>query len=130
MTKAKIDFYGTSEILQKLEKAGANVEKEIVKALQKSVEKPKNEMLDFVKSHKYSGQTEESFIEEIVNKKGVISLKLGFSVRKGGIAAIFLNLGSPRNPPSFFIEKAIENNIDYIKNEQEKALQQAFKDLV
>ena len=128
MKKSRIDFYGSSELLKKLEKAGANVEKVVVDALKKSVEKPKAEMLDYMSQHHYTGQTEESFTEEIKQEGDKVFLRLGFDIKKGGIAAVFLNYGTPTMAPSFFVDNAIENNIDEIKRVQLEALNEAFKE--
>lgn len=128
--KAYIDFYGTSELLKKLEKAGANLEKEIVNAIDKSVQKPKKEMLDFAKKHKQTGDTERSWTEKLTSKNGVVEFAMGFSVRKGGLPAIFLNLGGMYTEPTFFIDKAVEENVDEIKRIQIEALEKAFKELL
>lgn len=129
--KSKIGFYGSSEILKKLEEAGANVEEEIIKAIRKSAVKPSNEMLGFIRQHKRSGRTEDSFVEEIKSKDGVITAEFGFSVRKGGLPALFHNLGTPRKAPpaSWFIDNAVESNIDEIIAEQNKALLESFRGL-
>ena len=127
--KAKIDFYGSSELLKRLEAAGANVEDCIVEALQKSVEKPKEEMLQYIRQHKLTGQTEDSFTTEIKHDGNKVYLKVGFDIKKGGIAAIFLNYGTPKIAPSWFIDNAIENNIDEIKRAQVEALNKAFEEL-
>lgn len=127
--KSKIDFYGSSELLKKLERAGANVEQCIVDALQKSVEKPKEEMLQYIRQHKLTGQTEDSFTTEIKHEGNKVYLKVGFDIKKGGIAAIFLNYGTPKIAPSYFIDNAIEHNIDEIKRAQLEALNKAFEEL-
>ena len=112
-----------------MEAAGANVEKCIVDALQKSVEKPKEEMLQYIRQHKLTGQTEESFTTEIKHEGNKIYLKVGFDIKNGGIAAIFLNYGTPKIAPSFFIDNAIDHNIDEIKRAQLQALNEAFEGL-
>lgn len=127
--KTSVDFFGSSELLKKLEKAGANIEKEIANALKKSVQKPKNEMLEYIKQHHRTGVTEDSFVEEITIEKGKVNCSIGFSVRKGGLPAIFLNVGTPKIKPSFFIDNAVEQNIDEIKRVQLEVLQNAFKEL-
>ena len=127
--KSKIEFFGTSELLKKIEKAGENVEKACADALRASVETPKQEMLQYIRQHHLTGQTEDSFVEEIKNENGKIYCEVGFSIRKGGIAALFLNLGTPKIRPSFFIENAIDHNIDKIKADQLKALNDAFREL-
>lgn len=129
--KTRVEFYGGADLLQRLEKAGADLEKEIVNAIKRGNEKPKKEMLSFIQAHRATGVTEESWVEEIERENdGVIFSRIGFSVRKGGIASIFLNLGGLRNPPTYFIDKAVENNIDEIKREQERALREAFKEFL
>lgn len=129
--KSKIEFYGSSEILKQLEQVGANVEEEIIKAIRKSAVKPSNEMLSYIRRHRRSGRTENSFTEEIKSKDGVISAEFGFSVRKGGLPALFHNLGTPRKAPpaSWFIDNAVENSIDEIIAEQNKALMESFREL-
>ena len=127
--KSKIEFFGTSELLKKIEKAGGNVEKACTDALRASVQTPKQEMLEYIRQHHVTGQTENSFVEEIKNENGKIYCEVGFSIRRGGIAALFLNLGTPKIKPSFFIENAVDHNIDKIKADQLKALNDAFREL-
>lgn len=129
MGRGKIEFFGTSELLKKLEAAGANVEQCVIDALQKSVEKPKAEMLDYIRQHRQSGATEESFTTEIKKEGDKVFLKVGFDIKKGGLPAVFLNYGTPRIQPSFFIDKAIDDHIDEIKQAQLEALNDAFKGL-
>jgi hypothetical protein len=129
--KAKIDFYGSVEILKKLDEAGVDIEKEIVNALRKSTEKPSEEMLSFIRGHKRSGRTEASWGEEITSKDGVITAEFGFSIRKGGIPALFFEVGTPRKAPpaSWFISNALDHNLDEIITAQNEALMTAFKNL-
>lgn len=127
--KSRIEFFGTSELLKKIEQAGKNVEKACEDALRASVQTPKQEMLEYIQQHHLTGQTEDSFVEEIKNENGKIYCEVGFSIRKGGIAALFLNLGTPKIKPSFFIENAVDYNIDKIKADQLKALNEAFREL-
>lgn len=128
--KSKIEFFGTSEILKKIEQAGGNVEQACFDALQKSVEKPKAEMLDFIRAHRLTGVTEDSFVEDIKQEGNKIYLELGFSIRKGGIAALFLNLGTPKIAPTWFIDNAVDKNIDAIKKAQLDALKETFQGLM
>lgn len=127
--KSRIEFFGTSELLKKIEKAGGNVEKACTDALRASIQAPKQEMLEYIRQHHLTGQTEDSFVEEIKNENGKIYCEVGFSIRRGGIAALFLNLGTPKISPSFFIDDAIDHNIDKIKADQLKALNEAFREL-
>ena len=130
--KSKIEFFGAAELLKQIEKAGGNVEQEIISAIRKSAEKPSNEMLSFIRQHRRSGRTENSWQEEIKSKDDVITAEIGFSVRKGGLPAIFHNVGTPRKAPaaSYFVDKAVESNIDEIIKAQNEALRKAFENLV
>lgn len=130
---ARIDYYGTDELIQKLDRAGANVIEELAKALRESAKRPKEEMLNFIKEHRKTGATEESFTEELVpsEKKGLISYKIGFNLDgdKPGLPALFLNYGTPFQEPYFFIDKAIANNLDEIKRVQEETLTKALEEI-
>lgn len=133
MKKANIGFYGDVELLKRLEEAGQNVEELIINAIQQSARKPSEEMQSFMRQHKRRKVgTLESWEETIKNKKGVINAEFGFSVRKGGLAAIFWNYGTPRKAPPahWFVDNAIEKNIDSIIESQNQALRQAFKEFV
>ena len=128
--KASIEFYGTAELLRRIEEAGRNGEREIADALVASAEKPKEDMLKVIREHRYTGLTESSFREELKNEDGTIIYKIGFSIKDGGIAALFLNLGLPRKiEPSYFIDRAVEDNIDEIKRVQLEVLKRAFENV-
>lgn len=91
---------------------------------------PADEMLAFIRQHHYSGRTESSFeFSDPVIKKNSVVAELGFKVSKGGLPAIFLNLGGLHNQPYFFIQKAVDNNIDKIKNIQVEALREVIKNV-
>jgi hypothetical protein len=133
MKKANIGFYGDVELLKRLEEAGQNVEQLIINAIQQSARKPSKEMQSFMRKHKRRKVgTLESWEETIKNKKGVINAEFGFSVRKGGLASIFWNYGTPRNAPAahWFVDNAIEKNIDEIIEAQNVALRKAFKEVL
>lgn len=129
--KTRVEFFGSAEILKNLEKAGANIEKVVIEAIQKGNEKPKQDMLSFIRQHKRTGVTENSWVEEIdQDKDGVIYSRIGFSAKKGGFPAIFLNLGGLHTQPYYFIDKAVEDNIDEIARIQQEALEKAFKEFM
>ena len=129
--KTNIEFFGDTELIKKLEEAGANVEQEIIAAIRKSAKKPSDEMQSFIRGHKRTGKTEDSFVEEVKSKNGVIEASFGFSVRKGGLPAIFFETGTPRKAPPayFFISDAVDNNIDEIIKTQNEALMNSFRQL-
>lgn len=132
--KANMEFFGDIELVKKLESLQANVPQVIAEAMNRSAKIPADEMLSFIKKHKYSGVTESSFemTEPQIKKtaKGTqVVMELGFKVSKGGIGAIFLNLGGMHNPPYFFIKNAVDNNVDKIAKAQNDAIRNAIKEL-
>lgn len=130
-THRNINFYGSSDLLKKIEAAAGSIEKSVETALRKSSEKPKKEMLNYMGKHRRSGATEESFRETFERgKDGKFIYKLGFDIKKGGLPALFLNYGTPKIPPSFFIDNALENNIDEIIKIQNDTLQEILKELL
>jgi len=129
--KATIEIYGISDLLKKLEKAGGDLESAITKAVEKSIEIPKQDMMNFMAQHHKTGGTEESFtVTPIKWKDGLASVQVGFSVRKGGLPAIFLNYGTPKIQPSFFIQHAVDDNIDAIHEIHRNTLEEILKELI
>lgn len=131
--KASFTITGVSEILKKIEKAKGNVNKAVEKAIEKSAEIPAKDMLNFIKQHRDSGATEESFVKEVeVDKDGNIICYVGFKIDKthNGLAAIFLNVGGQFTEPTFFIDNAVENNLDKIHEVQQEVLNDILKELM
>jgi HK97 gp10 family phage protein len=126
---AKFDFYGSSELINRLEKAGKNVIDEIIKAVDESSKPVEDDLKSFMAGHRRTGTgaTINSYFKEITTEGNVIKLRMGFDSKKGGVAAIFLNLGTPYIAPSFFIDNAVEENVDKIKRIQQETLANAFK---
>lgn len=126
-----LDFYGSSELLRKIESAGGNVEQAVSKAVARSMEAPKRDMQAFISSHHLTGMTEDAFGETPFEwKNGVLNYAVGYDMKKGGIAALFLDVGTPTMSPSFFINHAVEKNIDKIRDAQQAALREIFKELI
>lgn len=126
-----IDFYGTSELLNKIEDAGGNLEDIIGGAVHESVQPAKNDMVSFMSKHRFTGLTESSIDETPLNwKNGQLKYRVGYNMKKGGIAALFLDVGTPKQKPYFFVHHAVETNIDRIKKAQEDALKEAFRELL
>lgn len=131
MGNVNIKFYGFNEITKNLDKSKEVLASAVENAMRKSIEAPKAEMLNFMAQHKRSGKTVESWSEEITNTNNVIRAEVGFLATKAngyqGLPAIFLNLGGLRNKPYYFIDNAVSNNMDKIKEAQIEAIQEVFK---
>ena len=135
MAKAKgsnieIKFYGFDEIAKNLTKSKELLTTAVEEAMQKSIEAPKADMLNFMEQHKKTGRTAESWTETIKNENNVVRVDIGFLATPAnkyqGLPAIFLNLGGLRNPPYHFIDNAVNNNIDKIKEAQITAIREVF----
>lgn len=129
--KQTVEFFGDTELIKKLEEAGANVEQEIIAAIRKSAKKPSDEMQSFIRGHKRTGKTEDAWTEEVKSKNGIITAEFGFSIRRGGLPALFFETGTPRQAPPayFFISNAVDDHIDEITKTQNEALMKSFKSL-
>lgn len=137
----QVDYYGGDEIIQKLDNLGVDIQDALSTALLKSVEKPAREMHDFIaNNHHKTGDTEDSIITEVEKdrKAGKLYVKVGFNLKKEdgkpGLPALFLNygtyldLGNPRQEPTHFITKILDNNRDEIKRTQIETLENILKD--
>lgn len=136
----RIEWYGFQELLDKIEKAEGKINDSITTAIKKSAEPIKKEMLDFVKSHSRGGSAASvwaSFEQDTLNSweeiletdKNTITYKFGFSIKNKGMAAVYLNYGGFYTKPYFFIDTAIDNNRDKVKQIQEEALREILKEL-
>lgn len=126
-----IDFYGSSELLKKVEAAGGNVEKAISQAVSRSMAAPKRDMQSFIASHHLTGRTEESFGETPIEwKNGVLEYATGFNLKKGGEGALFLDIGSPTIAPTFWVSNLVDKHISNIREAQQAALREILKELI
>lgn len=123
-----IKYYGGDEIIQRLDKAGANVEEALGTALLNSAEPIKVELLEFIKKHKCTRETEDTFVTEVktdLNNK--LYCYVGFNLKKEdgkpGLPALFLNYGTPIQDATYFIDNAIERNLNNIKKIQIETLE-------
>ena len=124
-------FYGTSELLKKIEAAGGNVENAISRAVARSMEAPKRDMQAFVSKHHVTGATERSFNETPFTwENGVLKYAVGYSIKDGGIAALFLDIGTPKMKPHFFIWNTVQNHADNIVKIQQETLKEIFRGLM
>lgn len=129
----KLDFYGFQELIDKIADAGGNLEDVLSKTIQDSAKPISKDLTTFMEpEHHYSGDTIGSFedIHSVDRMKGIIHYKLGFDIKKGGLPALFFDVGAPTITPTFFVYYAFKNNVDRVKMEQEKALMKILEDLM
>lgn len=133
-----LDFYGFEDLLNKIVQAGGKLDDVIVRAIKASSKPIENDLLAFMRKHTKpvskisTGATMESFtnVGDVQRTGGYVWYKLGFDIKEGGLPALFLDIGTPKITPSFFVYYAFSKNMDNAKREQEQALQEAFKELL
>lgn len=120
-----IEMHGVSELLKNIEKAGGNVDEAVKKAVDKSLEIVGADMQSFMAQHRQTGDTIESY-EQVPAKisGGKVVGNVGYKVDDGGLPAIFLDVGTPKQKPHFYRYYAIENNHRNIEQIQRATLEE------
>lgn len=118
-----IKFYGFDELAKSLNVADNVLKKAIEDCMKKSAELPKRDMLDFMAKHKVTGVTERSFKDLDITWQGnVCTGAIGFDIPSGGLPAVFLDKGTPKIRPKYFIYYAVTNNAREIEKIQRETL--------
>lgn len=128
-----LDFYGFQELVDKIADAGGSLEDVLARTIQASARPIKNDLIGFMEpKHHVSGRTIKSFedVHSIDRSRGFVFYKLGFNKDKGGLPALYFDLGVPTIKPTFFVYYAFKNNADRVKREQENALLEILEDLI
>lgn len=125
-----IEMYGVSELLKNIEKAGASVDEAVKKAVDKSLEIVGADMQNFMSQHKDTGDTIASY-EQVSAKVdgGKVVGNAGYKVDDGGLPAIFLDVGTPKQRPYFYRYYAVENNQKKIEDIQRATLEEILRGL-
>lgn len=126
-----IEMYGVSDLLKKIEAAGGKVDEAVKKAVDGSLEIVGKDMQNFMSGHKLTGDTMSSYgqVPAKVGKDGKIEAVVGYDEKKGGLPAIFLDVGTPKQKPFFFRYYAVENNRKRIEEIQRETLNEILKGL-
>lgn len=125
-----VEMYGVSDLLNKIEKAGGKVDEAVKKAVDNSLEQVGMKMQLFMLEHKDSGDTYESYTKlktEIASN--IVKGGVGYAIKEGGLPAIFLDVGTPKQKPHFFRYYAVENSRSQIKEIQKTTLNEILEDL-
>ena len=125
-----IEMYGVSELLQKIEAAGGRVDDAIKKAADESLELVGMKMQLFMMDHKQTGETYASYEQIKASiKNNSVEAMVGYNAKNGGLPAIFLDVGTPKQKPYFFRYYAVENSRSELKKIQTETLDEILRGL-
>ncbi len=138
-----IEMYGVDDLLKSIEKAGGKVDEAVKKAVDESLKIVGADMQNFMSGHKHSGDTYASYeqtpasISDTVKvgketyniKGGGVTGSVGYNVKQGGLPAIFLDVGTPKQKPHFYRYYAVENNRKRIEEIQRATLNEILEGL-
>ncbi len=125
-----VEMHGFSELLQKIEKAGGKVDEAVKRCVDNSLEQVGMKMQLFMLSHKQTGKTYDSFERVPATiKDGKVVANVGYNIEKGGLPAIFLDVGTPKQKPKFWRYYAVENSSAQIAEIQRATLNEILEEL-
>ena len=124
-------MYGVSDLLKNIERAGGNVDAAVKKAVDRSLELVGMKMQLFMMQHRDSGETYQNYevIPATTGNSGKIEAMVGYNSKTGGLPAIFLDVGTPKQRPYFFRYYAVENSRAEIEQIQKDTLNEILEGL-
>jgi len=127
----KLDLNGFKELLERIQKAGGNIDAAAEKALVESAKPFMEDLKTGIKKHHRTGLTEASLNDptQIEREGNRLTLKVGFDLGKGGLPALFLEYGTPRSKAEPFIQQAIKRNQAKARKIQKEILTKILKEL-
>lgn len=140
--KLELNFEGFEDVLKQLRKLEADVKSIAEKALEESFKTVTPGIEQAIAAHKRTGATAASLVKEpkVEWAGDVASVPIGFDIKGGGMASIFLMYGSPRHAagnqygrsrqnPGFPADKTLYNAIygTKIKKQVEKVQEEIFQ---
>lgn len=118
-------MYGVSDLLKNIEAAGGKVDQAVKRAVDESLKIVGDDMQSFMNQHRFTGETMDSFeIVPATSDGKMVNGNAGYNTKKGGLPAIFLDVGTPKQKPHFFRYYAVENNRQRIEKIQRATLEE------
>lgn len=126
MSKMQLEFEGFNEAINRLTKLEGNVRKTTDEALQQSEKIARKKAGDAMSRHNNTFRTVRSLNkDQSVEWTGTMaSINVGFNIREGGLASIFLMYGTPRMKKDQKLYDAIYGN--QTKKEVQKIQEEIF----
>lgn len=137
-------MYGTSEMLKAIERAGGNVDNACMKLANETMKIVGEHSQAFMAKHKLTGETMSAYEQTPATiKGGKVVANVGYNIDKGGLPAIFLDVGTPKREPKgggkatqkqkghFWRYKAVNDSgqVEKIKAAQQRALNEILEGL-
>lgn len=120
------------DLQEKIAKANGNLERAVERSMEAAANFLNPDFKAGIARHRRTGRTEAALIEHpnVEWEGNKAMLKTGFSVRAGGLAAIFINFGTKRGVKKDpFLDRAISHNRKKITEAQQEILMDELKGL-
>lgn len=128
--KLSIDFSGFGELAEKIVKASGDLKATTEKALNATYDIVTPQLQEGIRRHKRTGRTEKSLKpKKIVWEGNTAYVYIGFSVKEGGLASIFINYGTPKVAPDPFITKAVQTKKKLYQEKQKEIFEKELEKL-
>lgn len=124
-----LEITGVSELLKKIEKAKGDAVPAVAEMAKKSLEIIGENANQFMKGHKLTGDTLGSYDMHAKIDGDTVKGVVGYDVNKGGLPAIFLDVGTPTQKGYFWKYYAVENTRQQVEQIQQETLKNILEGL-
>ena len=124
-----LEITGVSELLKKIEKAKGDAVPAVAEMAKKSLEVIGENANQFMAGHKMTGDTLRSYEMHARIEGDTVKGVVGYEVKKGGLPAIFLDVGTPTQKGHFWKYYAVENTRKQVEQIQQETLKKILEDL-
>ena len=124
-----LEITGVSELLKKIEKAKGDAVPAVAEMAKKSLGVIGENANQFMKGHKLTGDTLGSYDMHARIEGDMVKGVVGYDVKKGGLPAIFLDVGTPTQKGYFWKYYAVENTRKQVEQIQQETLKKILEDL-
>lgn len=124
-----LEITGVSELLKKIEKAKGDAVPAVAEMAKKSLEVIGENANQFMQGHKLTGDTLESYEMHAKIDGDMVKGVVGYDVKKGGLPAIFLDVGTPTQKGYFWKYYAVENTRQQVEQIQQETLKKILEGL-
>lgn len=127
----KLELTGVEELLSSIQKMGGDINQAAEKAILASAQPFHQDLQQAIQKHRRSGLTESTLKspEKVQWEGNRCTLEVGFSIKAGGLPALFLEYGTPRQRARPFIRPAIQRCRKSAQAIQQNTLNDLLKEI-